>query len=91
MAPPPSDRTSGELPPLDGSLRRTPRPNRGFVDGELDASIRLIRLGAREYDPHLRRFISVDPLVDSSDPQSMNAYAYSNNSPASFSDPDGTM
>ncbi|TDU91872.1 RHS repeat-associated protein [Kribbella voronezhensis] len=64
---------------------------RGFVDGKLDDSTGLTHLGAREYDPKLGKFISVDPLVDITDPQTLNAYAYSNSNPATFSDPDGTM
>jgi RHS repeat-associated protein len=64
---------------------------RGFVDGQSDASTQLTHLGAREYDPALGKFISVDPLVDTGDPQTLNAYAYSNNNPVTFSDPEGTM
>jgi RHS repeat-associated protein len=64
---------------------------RGFVDGKLDDSTGLTHLGAREYDPKLGKFISVDPLVDIKDPQTLNAYAYSNSNPATFSDPDGLM
>jgi RHS repeat-associated protein len=93
------DRTSGELSrrwmdPFGAPRGQTPTwdpKSRGFVDGKVDPSTRLTHLGAREYDPSLGRFISVDPLVDSTDPQSMNAYAYSNNSPVTFSDPAGTM
>jgi RHS repeat-associated protein len=64
---------------------------RGFVDGKLDDSTGLTHLGAREYDPKLGKFISVDPLVDIKDPQTLNAYAYSNSNPATFSDPTGLM
>ncbi|GAA1082789.1 RHS repeat-associated core domain-containing protein [Nocardiopsis metallicus] len=55
---------------------------RGFVDGMIDASTGLTQLGARSYDADLGRFISVDPLMDLVDAQSMNGYAYANNSPA---------
>ncbi len=75
-----------------GATAPTWEPNsHGFVNGVDDASTGLTHLGAREYDPKLGRFISVDPLVDIADPQTLNAYAYSNNSPATFSDPDGMM
>ncbi|MEV0797432.1 RHS repeat-associated core domain-containing protein [Kribbella sp. NPDC050281] len=75
-----------------GTTSPTWEPNsRGFVNGVDDPSTGLTHLGAREYDPKLGRFISVDPLVDIADPQTLNAYAYSNNSPATFSDPDGLM
>jgi hypothetical protein len=46
-------------------------------------------LGAREYDPQLGKFLSVDPVMDLSDPQQFNAYAYANNNPSTMSDPDG--
>ena len=61
----------------------------GFVNGTTNTSTGLTRLGAREYDPALGRFISVDPIIDHADPQQMNGYAYSNNSPVTFTDPDG--
>ncbi|MFJ2175322.1 RHS repeat-associated core domain-containing protein [Streptomyces sp. NPDC087851] len=61
---------------------------RGFVDGTVDRT-GLTQLGARAYDPALGRFLSVDPMIDYSESQRMNAYAYANNNPASFSDPDG--
>jgi RHS repeat-associated protein len=62
---------------------------RGFVGGTYDGSTGLTHLGAREYDPATGRFVSVDPVVDHSDPQQVNAYAYANNSPVTFSDADG--
>ena len=58
------------------------------MGGTKDAS-GLIHVGAREYDPQLNRFISVDPVQDYDDPLSWNAYSYSNNSPVTFSDPTG--
>ncbi|WP_460407308.1 RHS repeat-associated core domain-containing protein, partial [Actinophytocola sediminis] len=45
--------------------------------------------GARQYDPTLGRFISVDPIMDLTDPQQMNGYTYSNNNPTTYSDPTG--
>ncbi|WP_328994284.1 hypothetical protein OG394_07620 [Kribbella sp. NBC_01245] len=62
---------------------------RGFVGGTNDASTGLVHLGAREYDPTLGRFISVDPEANYQDPQTINGYSYSNNSPVTFTDPDG--
>ncbi|MBO3747959.1 type IV secretion protein Rhs [Streptosporangiaceae bacterium NEAU-GS5] len=62
--------------------------DKGFVGGTGDPS-GLIQLGAREYDPLQGRFLSVDPVIDTNDPQQLNAYAYGNNSPATFSDPSG--
>jgi RHS repeat-associated protein len=49
--------------------------------------------GARYYDSQLRRFMSVDPVVSKPEaygnPLLWNLYAYSRNSPLSFSDSDG--
>ncbi|MET9274465.1 polymorphic toxin-type HINT domain-containing protein [Kribbella sp. NPDC003557] len=79
-----------------GNSRGTTSPtwelnSRGFVNGVDDPSTGLTHLGAREYDPKLGRFISVDPLVDVADPQTLNGYRYGNNNPSTFSDPDGLM
>ncbi|GAA1717743.1 RHS repeat-associated core domain-containing protein [Kribbella yunnanensis] len=62
---------------------------RGFVGGTNDPTTGLVHLGAREYDPTIGKFISVDPQLDNTDPQSLNAYVYGNNNPITFSDPDG--
>ncbi|MFD7258420.1 polymorphic toxin-type HINT domain-containing protein [Streptomyces sp. NPDC059874] len=62
---------------------------KGFVGGTVDDSTGLTHLGAREYDPALGRFISVDPKMDMAESQTMNPYAYANNSPVTFSDPSG--
>ncbi|MFF3565725.1 polymorphic toxin-type HINT domain-containing protein [Streptomyces sp. NPDC002574] len=62
--------------------------SKGFVGGTDDPS-GLTHLGAREYDPDNGRFISVDPVLDVTNPQSLNGYAYSNNSPATSADPTG--
>ncbi|WP_112245148.1 RHS repeat domain-containing protein [Kribbella monticola] len=63
--------------------------SRGFVGGTNDDATGLVHLGAREYDPTRGRFISVDPVIDFSDPQQLNGYAYANNNPVNFSDADG--
>ncbi|ONI87005.1 hypothetical protein ALI144C_10225 [Actinosynnema sp. ALI-1.44] len=62
---------------------------KGFVGGTMDSSTGLTHLGAREYDPATGRFVSVDPEIDHEDPQQLNGYAYANNSPVTFTDPDG--
>ncbi|MEU9115490.1 RHS repeat-associated core domain-containing protein [Streptomyces sp. NPDC048483] len=49
----------------------------------------LTHLGAREYDPETGRFLSVDPVMDPSDPQQMQGYAYGNSNPVTNVDPDG--
>ncbi|MBW6433339.1 hypothetical protein KZ829_06220 [Actinoplanes hulinensis] len=65
-----------------------PAGQRGFVGGVGDPT-GLTLLGARFYDPRLGAFISVDPEIDEYDPQRMHPYAYANNNPTTFSDPDG--
>ncbi|SHK38898.1 intein C-terminal splicing region/RHS repeat-associated core domain-containing protein, partial [Nocardiopsis flavescens] len=62
---------------------------RGFVGGTIDESTGLTQLGARAYDAGIGRFISVDPVLDLTDPQQMHGYAYANNNPVTYSDPDG--
>ncbi|WP_112465598.1 polymorphic toxin-type HINT domain-containing protein [Streptomyces triticisoli] len=63
---------------------------KGFVGGTNDtATTGLTHLGAREYDPVLGRFISVDPILSLDQPQSLNGYTYANNNPTTASDPDG--
>ena len=60
----------------------------GFVGGYQQPS-GLTHLGARDYDPLTGRFTQVDPVLDTDNPQQMNGYAYSNNSPVTNSDANG--
>ncbi|MET8506659.1 RHS repeat-associated core domain-containing protein [Streptomyces sp. NPDC004787] len=60
-----------------------------FVGGVSDTSTGLTHLGAREYDPSIGRFISVDPVMDLANPQQLHGYAYANNSPITLADPSG--
>ncbi|MFG3702322.1 polymorphic toxin-type HINT domain-containing protein [Micromonospora sp. NPDC047620] len=62
--------------------------DKGFVGGTIDPT-GLTNLGAREYDPSTGRFVSVDPVIDTNDPQQMHGYAYANNAPPTMLDPDG--
>ncbi|MCX5345765.1 RHS repeat domain-containing protein [Streptomyces atratus] len=74
-----------------GQLRTTQSTafgTRGYVGGTNDPT-GLTHLGAREYDPTLGRFLSVDPIIDITDPAQMNAYSYAHNNPLTKSDPDG--
>ncbi|MDT0330805.1 RHS repeat domain-containing protein [Nocardiopsis lambiniae] len=65
-------------------------PNsRGYVGGVVDEQAGFTRLGVRSYDGETGMFISADPVVDFADSQQMNGYAYANNNPTSFTDPDG--
>ncbi|MFI1508670.1 polymorphic toxin-type HINT domain-containing protein [Streptomyces sp. NPDC020597] len=64
---------------------------RGYVGGTIDASTGLTHLGAREYDAEIGKFISVDPIIDYTQPQQINGYAYANNSPVTNADPSGLI
>jgi RHS repeat-associated protein len=62
---------------------------RAFAGHKQDAQD-LIYMGARYYNPQIGRFLSVDPKeADPSDLHSLNRYAYANNNPYRFVDPDG--
>ncbi|BCJ58283.1 hypothetical protein Jiend_17050 [Micromonospora endophytica] len=61
---------------------------KGFVGGDNDPS-GMVLIGARHYDSALGRFVSVDPLMNLTSPQSWNGYAYAHNGPVSLSDPSG--
>ncbi|MCB5164916.1 hypothetical protein LG634_08750 [Streptomyces bambusae] len=61
---------------------------KGFVGGTEDPT-GLTHLGVRDYDPAIGRFTSADPIADLKDPQQINGYAYSNNNPVTFADPNG--
>ncbi|MER7969130.1 RHS repeat-associated core domain-containing protein [Streptomyces sp. NPDC096080] len=61
---------------------------RGYVGGTADPT-GLTHLGAREYDPALGRFLSVDPIINLDNPGQMNAYSYAGNAPVTKSDPTG--
>jgi RHS repeat-associated protein len=63
--------------------------DKGFVGGTKDTATGLTHLGAREYDPAIGRFISVDPVMDLADPQQTHGYSYSNNNPVNLADPSG--
>ncbi|MEU0529104.1 RHS repeat-associated core domain-containing protein [Amycolatopsis tolypomycina] len=77
-----------------GTSRGTPPstwPDKhGFVGGYQNTT-GLTHLGARDYDPLSGRFLTADPMLDTGNPQALNAYSYGNNSPISFSDPLGLM
>lgn len=61
-----------------------------FHGKEQDADTGMQYFGARYYDPSIGRFLGIDP-VDYKDGNlhSFNRYAYGNNNPIKFRDPDG--
>jgi RHS repeat-associated protein len=60
-----------------------------FLGKTTDTTSGLTYIGAREYDSTIGRFISVDPVLDTGDAQSLNGYTYADNSPVTESDPTG--
>ncbi|WP_308368917.1 RHS repeat-associated core domain-containing protein [Streptomyces sp. ISL-36] len=60
-----------------------------FLGKPTDTSTKLTHIGAREYDPTLGQFVSVDPLLAPDAPGSMNGYSYAGNNPTTTSDPTG--
>ncbi|MGW0827428.1 RHS repeat-associated core domain-containing protein, partial [Streptomyces sp. NPDC002845] len=77
-----------------GSDRGTPTgaqawpDDKGFLGKTRDTTTGLTHIGAREYDPTLGQFISVDPILSLDQPQSLNGYSYANQHPTT-SDPTG--
>ncbi|MGW3683930.1 RHS repeat domain-containing protein [Streptomyces prasinus] len=63
--------------------------DKGFLGKPADIDTGLTHIGAREYDPTLGRFLSVDPILAPNDHESLNGYAYANNTPVTLSDPTG--
>ena len=63
---------------------------RGFSDHEMIASVGLVNMNARLYDPELGRFMSPDSVVPSLLlSQALNRYSYVFNNPCSLTDPSG--
>ncbi|MFE7570848.1 RHS repeat-associated core domain-containing protein [Streptomyces sp. NPDC057539] len=63
--------------------------DKGFLGKPADADTGLTHVGAREYNPATGRFLSVDPVLATDDHESLNGYAYANNTPVTKSDPTG--
>lgn len=62
----------------------------GFAGKPFDASTGLSYMGARYYDPVIGRFMGVDPApADPGSVHGVNRYAYANNNPYKYVDPDG--
>ncbi len=63
--------------------------DKGFLGKPADDTTGLTHIGAREYDPGIGQFISVDPVLDADRTQTLNGYSYAGNSPVTYSDPTG--
>ncbi|MFI2349362.1 polymorphic toxin-type HINT domain-containing protein [Streptomyces sp. NPDC019443] len=63
--------------------------DKAFLGKPADTTTGLTHIGAREYDPGIGQFISVDPLLSVDQHQSLNGYNYANNTPVTSADPTG--
>ncbi|MEV8344361.1 RHS repeat-associated core domain-containing protein [Streptomyces niveus] len=72
-----------------GTTPTTWPDDKGFLGKPADTTTGLTHIGAREYDPGIGQFISVDPVLALDQHQSMNGYAYANQNPVTHSDPTG--
>ncbi|MEU9919151.1 ricin-type beta-trefoil lectin domain protein [Streptomyces sp. NPDC051001] len=63
--------------------------DKGFLGKSADESTGLTHVGAREYDPGIGQFISVDPLMELDKHQTLSGYTYAAQNPLTFSDPTG--
>ncbi|MEW6039323.1 MAG: PKD domain-containing protein [Pseudomonadota bacterium] len=61
----------------------------GYAGGLYDRDTGLIRFGARDYDPETGRWTAKDPILFGGGDS--NLYAYVDNDPLSYVDPDGRM
>ncbi len=68
-------------------------PNEPGYTGKFEEpGLGIQNFGARWYDPRIGRFLAIDPAgFDPQNPQSFNRYAYANNNPYGFVDPDGNF
>ncbi|WP_250655937.1 RHS repeat domain-containing protein [Alkalimarinus coralli] len=63
---------------------------RWFTGHVQDKDTGLVYMGARFYDPSIGRFLTPDPVGFSPNaPMMFNRYAYANNNPYKYTDPDG--
>ena len=60
----------------------------GFAGGFWDPDTKLVRFGARDYDPETGRWLSKDPALFGG---GLNFYVYANNDPVNFVDPAGNV
>ena len=65
---------------------------RGFTGHTEDVNSDLVYMQQRYYDPSIGRFLSIDPMdADPANPKTINRYAYANNNPYKYVDPDGRL
>jgi len=72
--------------PIDPAAPNEP----GYTGKFEEPDLGIQNFGARWYDPRIGRFLAIDPAgFDPQNPQSFNRYAYANNNPYKYVDPDG--
>ncbi|MDC0435397.1 RHS repeat-associated core domain-containing protein [bacterium] len=65
---------------------------RGFTGHTEDVNSDLVYMQQRYYDPSIGRFLSIDPVdANPNEPMTFNRYAYANNNPYSYVDPNGEL
>ncbi|WP_130511795.1 polymorphic toxin-type HINT domain-containing protein [Krasilnikovia cinnamomea] len=61
----------------------------GYLGAPKDTHTGYTDVGARKYDPALGRFISADPLLQTTDPSQLGGYTYAGDNPITGADPSG--
>ena len=77
--------------PRGTTLSTWPGGDKGYVGGTPDPTTNLENLGAREYNPATGRFLSADPVLETTDANQTNGYDYAGNDPVTSSDPTGLL
>lgn len=80
--------------PFGEQLDSTPsnKDRTAYTGKQHDDTIGLTNFGARQFDPEIGRFLSVDPVAFVADnTMSFNRYLYVNNNPYKYVDPDGEV
>lgn len=72
-----------------GSGTPTWPDDKAFLSKTADTDTGLTHVGAREYDPAIGQFISVDPLLQVDIPQTLNGYSYGSQNPVTHADLSG--
>ncbi|MFE1047603.1 RHS repeat-associated core domain-containing protein [Streptomyces olivaceus] len=63
--------------------------DKGFLGKTTDTGTGLTHVDARQYDPEIGQFISVDPLLQTGIGQTLNGYSYAVQNPQTVADPTG--
>ena len=78
--------------PYGQPIGQTAQNEPGYTGKFEEPDLGIQNFGARWYDPRIGRFLAIDPAgFDPQNPQSFNRYAYANNNPYKYVDPDGRV